>query len=153
MAVSTGTIVDATIIAAPSSTKNATGTRDPEMHQTKKGQQWYFGMKGHFGVDSQSKLIHSVEVTPADIHDSRVLPWLWHGHERRVWGDSAYAGHGTVLGVYAPTLATSFIVGRPRRSCARPIAGSPACAFGSRRRQRSIVSTTRNSARPLIMRA
>jgi hypothetical protein len=74
---------------------------------------------------------HSVEVTPADIHDSRVLPWLWHGHERRMWGDSAYAGHGTVLGVYAPTLATSFIVGRPRRSCARPIAGSPACAFGS----------------------
>jgi IS5 family transposase len=130
MAVSTGTIVDATIIAAPSSTKNATGTRDPEMHQTKKGQQWYFGMKGHFGVDSQSKLIHSVEVTPANIHDSRVLPWLWHGHERRVWGDSAYAGHGTVLGVCAPTLATSFIVGRPRRSCARPIAGSPACAFG-----------------------
>jgi transposase, IS5 family len=58
MAVSTGTIVGATIIAAPSSTKNATGTRDPEMHQTKKGQQWYFGMKGHFGVDSQSKLIH-----------------------------------------------------------------------------------------------
>src|SRR5678815_4394822 len=63
--VSTGTIVDATIIAAPSSTKNATGTRDPGMHQTQKGRQWYFGMKGHFGVDSQSKLIHSVEVTPA----------------------------------------------------------------------------------------
>ena len=64
--VNTGTIVDATIIAAPSSTKNATGTRDPGMHQTQKGRQWYFGMKGHFGVDSQSKLIHSVEATPAN---------------------------------------------------------------------------------------
>jgi transposase, IS5 family len=63
--------VDATIIAAASSTKNATGTRDLAMHQTQKGRQWYFGMKGHFGVDSQSKLIHSVEVTPANIHDSQ----------------------------------------------------------------------------------
>jgi IS5 family transposase len=102
LAVSTGTIVDATIIAAPSSTKNATGTRDPEMHQTKKGQQWYFGMKGHFGVDSASKLIHSVEVTPANTHDSQVLPWLLHGQERRVWGDSAYTGQAAVLSVCAP---------------------------------------------------
>jgi transposase, IS5 family len=102
MTVSTGTIVDATIIAAPSSTKNATGTRDPEMHQTKKGQQWYFGMKGHFGVDSQSKLIHAVEVTSATIHDSQVLPWLLHGEERRVWGDSAYVGQAAVLSVCAP---------------------------------------------------
>ena len=100
--VSTGTIVDATIIAAPSSTKNASGTRDPAMHQTQKGRQWYFGMKGHFGVDSQSKLIHSVEVTPANIHDSHVLPWLLHGQERRVWGDSAYAGQAGVLSVCAP---------------------------------------------------
>jgi len=102
VAVSTGTIVDATIIAAPSSTKNATGARDPGMHQTQKGRQWYFGMKGHFGVDSQSKLIHSVEVTPANIHDSHVLPFLLHGNERRVWGDSAYAGQGGVLSVCAP---------------------------------------------------
>jgi hypothetical protein len=64
--------VDATIIAAPSSTKNATGTRDPEMHQTKKGQQWYFGMKGHFGVDSHSKLIHSVEPAEAGRRQFRV---------------------------------------------------------------------------------
>jgi DDE family transposase len=77
-------------------------TRDPGMHQTQKGRQWYFGMKGHFGVDSQSKLIHSVEVTPANIYDSRVLPWLLHGGERRVWGDSAYAGQGAVLSVGAP---------------------------------------------------
>jgi IS5 family transposase len=102
LAVSTGTIVDATIIAAPSSTKNATSTRDPAMHQTQKGRQWYFGMKGHFGVDSQSKLIHSVEVTPANIHDSHVLPWLLHGEERRLWGDSAYAGQAGVLSICAP---------------------------------------------------
>ncbi len=100
--VSTGTIVDATIIAAPSSTKNATGTRDPEMHQTKKGQQWYFGVKGHFGVDSQSKLIHSIVVTPANVHDSQTLPWLLHGRERRVWGDSAYTGQGAILHACAP---------------------------------------------------
>src|SRR5207245_7722781 len=97
-----GTSVDATIIAAPASTKNAAGTRDPEMHQTKKGQQWYFGMKGHFGVDSQSKLIHSVEVTPANVHDSQALPWLLHGRERRVWGDSAYTGQAAVLRACAP---------------------------------------------------
>lgn len=100
--VRTGTIVDATIINAPSSTKNARGTRDPEMHQTKKGQQWYFGMKGHFGVDSQSKLIHSVEATSANTHDGHVLPWLLHGEERRVWGDAAYAGHAGILSVCAP---------------------------------------------------
>lgn len=111
--VNTGTIVDATIIAAPSSTKNTTGTRDPEMHQTQKGRQWYFGMKGHFGVDSQNKLIHSVEVTSANIHDSHVLPWLLHGQERRVWGDSAYAGQGGVLSVCAPQ-ARDFIHRRAR---------------------------------------
>lgn len=102
LTVSTGTIVDATIIAAPSSTKNASGTRDPEMHQTRKGQQWYFGMKAHLGVDSQSKLIHSVVATPANVHDSRMLPWLLHGGERRVWGDSAYAGQTAVLRACAP---------------------------------------------------
>jgi IS5 family transposase len=102
LTVSTGTIVDATIIAAPSSTKKATGTRDPEMHQTKKGQQWYFGMKAHIGVDSRNKLIHSVEATPANVHDSQVLPWLLHGRERRVWGDSAYTGQHAVLRACAP---------------------------------------------------
>jgi IS5 family transposase len=66
--------VDATIIAAPSSTKNRRKQRDPEMHQTKKGNQWYFGMKAHLGVDSQTKLIHSVAATVANVHDSQVLP-------------------------------------------------------------------------------
>ena len=87
-----GTIVDATIIQAPSSTKNKEGKRDPEMHQTKKGNQWYFGMKAHIGVDSRTRLIHSVATTPANVHDSQMLEELLHGNETRVWGDSAYTG-------------------------------------------------------------
>src|ERR1700746_1036757 len=90
--VATGTIVDATIINAPSSTKNADKARDPEMHQTKKGNQWYFGMKAHFGVDSRTKLIHAAVTTPANVADSTVLPELLHGQETRVWGDQAYRG-------------------------------------------------------------
>lgn len=100
--VSTGTIVDATIISAPSSTKNRDGKRDPEMHQTKKGNQWYFGMKAHIGVDSRTKLIHSVAATAANVHDSQLLPDLLHGGETRVWGDSAYAGQGEVIREHAP---------------------------------------------------
>ena len=90
--VSNGTIVDATIIQAPSSTKNRDKRRDPEMHQTKKGNQWYFGMKLHIGADSRTRLIHSLETTSANVHDSQVMEHLLHGHETRVWGDSAYAG-------------------------------------------------------------
>lgn len=105
--VRTGTIVDATIIDAPSSTKNKDKARDPEMHQTKKGNQWYFGMKGHIGVDSQSKLIHAVVATAANVHDSQVLEDLLHGRETRVWGDSAYSGQGEVLRQHAPG-ATDF---------------------------------------------
>ncbi len=102
MQVSTGTIVDATIIDAPSSTKNKDKARDPEMHQTKKGNQWYFGMKAHIGVDSQTKLIHSVAATAANVHDSQMLEDLLHGDETRVWGDSAYAGQGNTLRERAP---------------------------------------------------
>ena len=97
-----GTIVDATIIAAPSSTKNADKARDPEMQQTKKGNQWYFGMKVHIGVDSKSGLAHSASVTPANVHDSRELPNLLHGHETRLYGDSAYIGQKDVLKEIAP---------------------------------------------------
>ena len=100
--VATGTIVDATIINAPSSTKNADKARDPEMHQTKKGNQWYFGMKAHFGVDSRSKLIHAVQTTPANVADSTVLPDLLHGNETRVWGDQAYRGQRAVIRQHAP---------------------------------------------------
>jgi transposase, IS5 family len=100
--VTTGTIVDATIINAPSSTKNAQKARDPEMHQTKKGNQWYFGMKAHFGVDSRTKLIHAAVATPANVADSTVLPELLHGNETRVWGDQAYRGQRAVICRRAP---------------------------------------------------
>jgi len=100
--VNTGTIVDASIIAAPSSTKNAGKARDPEMHQTKKGQQWYFGMKLHIGVDSQSGLVHSAVVTAANVHDKHPLPALLHGSERRVYGDTAYASQKEQIAKKAP---------------------------------------------------
>lgn len=100
--IATGTIVDATIIHAPSSTKNERRARDPEMHQTKKGNQWYFGMKAHLGVDSRDKLIHSVVATPANVHDSAVLGDLLHGRETRVWGDQAYRGQAETIRKRAP---------------------------------------------------
>jgi transposase, IS5 family len=100
--VSTGTIVDATIINAPSSTKNRDQARDPDMHQTKKGNQWYFGMKAHVGVDSQTKVIHAVVATAANVADSEILPDLLHGQETRVWGDQAYRGQTEVIKKHAP---------------------------------------------------
>jgi len=90
--VGTGTIVDATIIGAPSSTKNQKKERDAQMHQTKKGNQWYFGMKLHIGADSRSGVVHSAEVSAANTHDSQMLSGLMHGKERRLYGDSAYRG-------------------------------------------------------------
>ena len=100
--VNRGTIVDASIINAPSSTKNKNKQRDPDMHQTRKGNQWFFGMKAHIGVDSKTKLIHSVVATPANVHDSVILGDLLHGEESRVWGDSAYAGQGDAITANAP---------------------------------------------------
>jgi IS5 family transposase len=100
--VSNGTIVDATIIGAPSSTKNQDGERYPEMHQVKKGEQWYFGMKMHVGVDSRSKLIHTVHVSGANVADKDALAHLLHGRERRVWGDQAYRGQADTLARVAP---------------------------------------------------
>jgi len=87
-----GTVVDATLIAAPSSTKNGTGERDPEMHQTKKGNQWHFGMKAHIGVDAESGLVHTVTTTPANAHDVTQAHALLHGEEEIVFGDSGYRG-------------------------------------------------------------
>ena len=87
-----GSIVDATIIAAPSSTKNAEGERDPEMHQTKKGHQWHFGMKAHIGVDADSGLVHTVTTTPANAADVEVVDELLHGKEEVVHADSGYTG-------------------------------------------------------------
>ncbi len=100
--ISNGTIVDATIISAPSSTKNKEGKRDPEMHQTAKGKQWYFGMKAHIGVDSRHKLIHTVLASAANVCDAAALPHLLHGRETCVWGDQAYQGHTDAIRSIAP---------------------------------------------------
>ena len=102
------TIVDATIINAPTSTKNREGERDPEMKQTQKGNQWYFRMKTRIGVDSKTKLIHAVAVSAvsavsaASVHDKRALPHLLHGGERRVYGDAGYAGQKASIRQHAP---------------------------------------------------
>lgn len=100
--ISNGTIVDATIISAPSSTKNRDGERDPEMHQTAKGKQWYFGMKAHVGVDSKTKLIHTILASAANVADRDALPHLLHGKETRVWGDQAYQGQAHAIRQRAP---------------------------------------------------
>jgi len=95
--ITTGTIVDATLIHAPSSTKNRDQSRAPEMHQTRKGKQWYFGMKAHVGVDSKTKIIHTAVATAANVSDVAILPDLLHGEETRVWGDGAYQGQSEVI--------------------------------------------------------
>jgi IS5 family transposase len=100
--ITTGTIVDATLIHAPSSTKNREQSRDPEMHQTRKGKQWYFGMKAHVGVDSKTKIIHTAVATAAHVSEVAILPDLLHGEERRVWGDGAYQGQTQVIRECAP---------------------------------------------------
>ncbi|MHB8153186.1 MAG: IS5 family transposase [Bacillati bacterium] len=116
--VSGGTIVDATIINAPSSTKNEEKARDPEMHQTKKGNQWYFGMKAHIGADSRHRIVHTIVATAANIHDSVVLPQLLHGKETRVYGDSAYTGKTEAIREKSPR-ARAFINKRAHRN--RPL--------------------------------
>src|ERR1039458_8559216 len=100
--ITTGTIVDATIIHAPSSTKNSSGERDPEMHQTKKGNQWYFGAKAHIGVDSKETVVHSVITSAASVADKHMLPDLLHGDEKKVWGDGGYPGQGEAIHAAAP---------------------------------------------------
>jgi len=100
--ISTGTIVDATIISAPSSTKNEKKERDPEMHQTKKGNQYYFGAKAHIGVDSKEGVVHSVCTSAASVHDKHMLPDLLHGNEKKVWGDAGYQGQTEAIHEAAP---------------------------------------------------
>jgi transposase, IS5 family len=100
--IATGTIVDATIIHAPSSTKNKSGERDPAMHQTKKGKQWYFGLKAHIGVDSKEGTVHSVATSAANVSDVHMLPALLHGEERKVWGDGGYQGQAEAMRAVAP---------------------------------------------------
>jgi IS5 family transposase len=100
--ISTGTIVDATIIAAPSSTKNSKKERDPEMHQTRKGKQWFFGAKAHIGVDSKEGIVHSVCTSAASVSDVHMLPDLLHGAEKKVWGDAGYQGQTEAIHAAAP---------------------------------------------------
>jgi IS5 family transposase len=100
--IATGTIVDATIIHAPSSTKNEKKERDPAMHQTKKGKQWYFGLKAHIGVDSKEGTVHSVCTSAANVSDVHMLPDLLHGEERKVWGDGGYQGQTKAIQQAAP---------------------------------------------------
>ena len=100
--ISTGTIVDATILHAPSSTKNSSGKRDPEMHQTRKGNQWYFGAKAHIGVDAREGHVHSLCTSAASVSDVHMLPDLLHGEERKVWGDGGYQGQTEAIRAAAP---------------------------------------------------
>lgn len=90
IALRSGTLIDATIIDAPSSTKNKAGRRDPEMSSTKKGNDWYFGMKAHIGVDVDSGTVHSLDTSTVKVHDSRVWDDLLHGEETSVWADKGY---------------------------------------------------------------
>jgi IS5 family transposase len=106
--IGTGTIVDATIIGAPSSTKNKAKARDPEMHQTRKGQQWYFGMKLHIGVDSQTGLTHGAVVTATNVHDKHAPPVRLHGEEQRVYGESAYVSQEDLIASRASSSAKDF---------------------------------------------
>ena len=103
-----GTIVDATIINSPASTKNAEKRRDPEMHQTRKGRQWYFGMKVHTGTDVDFGLVHTVQATSANVADVNVLGELLHGDEESVHGDSAY--HSQALKAQAEASGVEFKV-------------------------------------------
>jgi len=120
-------IVDATIIAAPSSIKNQTEMRDPEMRQTRKGRQWYFGMKLHVGADSKTKLIHSMTMTAANVHDAKVLGQLLHGKETFM-GDQAYRNQPATIHKHAPRAKdfTNAIVACSMRWNVGKTAGSPA---------------------------
>ena len=112
-----GTMVDATIIAAPSSTKNESGKRDPEMHQAKKGNNWHFGMKAHIGVDTDSGLVHTVVATSANESDVGQVDLLLHGKEKTVHGDAGYTGAPE----YVPRRKIDWTIAR-RRSQVKKIA-------------------------------
>ncbi|WP_239666979.1 IS5 family transposase [Stenotrophomonas maltophilia] len=109
-----GTIVDATIINAPASTKNSAGKRDPEMHQTRKGNQWFFGMKAYIGVDEHSGLVHHVHCTAANVGDVTQVQHLLHGREEEVYGDSGYTGAENRAELQ-DIKATFFIAEKPSR--------------------------------------
>ena len=134
--VSRGTIVDATVISAPTSTKNRERKRDSEMGSTCKGKKWDFGAKVHIGVDSQSKAIHSTLVTAANVHDSRATKSLLHGRESKVWGDSAYTGMKEAIRAAAPN-ARDYTNKRGARG--RPLSGKERAANRTKSRVRAKV--------------
>ena len=145
--VGAGTIVDATIIGAPSSTKNADKARDPEMHQTRKGTQWYVDMKMHIGMGSRTGLAHSAVVTAASVHDRHSLADLLHGNEQRVYGDSAYVSRKELIQFKAPACAgldeSACAQGRRGRRCQareRPqqVQGAVPCRARLRRGQAAV---------------
>jgi IS5 family transposase len=110
-----GTAVDATLISAPSSTKNAEGERDPEMKQTRKGNNWYFGMKAHIGVDAHSGLVHTVACTPANVNDLNVAGRLLHGQEHAAFGDAGYRGVHKRPEAVGPTWHVAMLPGLRRK--------------------------------------
>jgi IS5 family transposase len=100
--IATGTLVGATMLSAPSSTKNEKQERDPALRQTRKGQQWYLGLKAHIGVDSKTNVVHSICTSAASVSDCHLLVVLLHGEERKVWGDAGYEGRARVIRQAAP---------------------------------------------------
>jgi IS5 family transposase len=136
MLVGRGTIVDATIINAPSSTKNAKKERDPQMHQTRKGRQWYFGMKVHVGADTDSGLVHTLQATAANVADVNVLGELLHGVEESLHGDSAY--HSQELQAQAEAAGIAFNVNQ-RGSKHRPLTKAQRVRNRRLSRERAVV--------------
>ena len=116
-----GTLVDATIIDAPSSTKNEAKTRDPEMSSTKKGNEWYFGMKAHVGVDAQSGIVHSLDTTTAKTHDSQVWDELLHGDETSIWADKGYVSATREAAFSGPEKFWGVMRKAPKGSALHPI--------------------------------
>jgi IS5 family transposase len=116
-----GTLVDATIIDAPSSTKNEAKARDPEMSSTKKGNAWYFGMKAHIGVDADSGIVHSLETTTAKVHDSQVWDELLHGGETSVWADRGYVSAAREAAFSGPGKFWGVIRKAPRGGALHPV--------------------------------
>jgi IS5 family transposase len=116
-----GTLVDATIIDAPSSTKNEAKARDPEMSSTKKGNAWYFGMKAHIGVDADSGIVHSLETTTAKVHDSQVWDELLHGGETSVWADRGYVSAAREAAFSGPGKFWGVIRKAPKRGALHPV--------------------------------
>lgn len=116
-----GTLVDATIIDAPCSTKNETKARDPEMSSTKKGNDWFFGMKAHVGVDADSGIVHSLETTTAKVHDSQVWDELLHGAETSVWADKGYVSAAREVAFSGPGKFWGVMRKAPKGGALHPI--------------------------------